>query len=141
MRRLTLRYLMVPVLLALASSACTDDLTTTPTDDTTATTTTTETFSDTLTPNGGKTHTFAVTRSGTVTATLASLSPDNTLTIGLSLGTWNGATCQTVIARDNTQVGNAVVGQASASGILCIRVYDIGRLTEPTSYEVLVVHP
>ena len=66
--------------------------------------------------------------------TLSTLNPDNTLTIGLSLGTWNGESCQTVIARDSTVVGNSIVGTASSSGNFCIRVYDAaGTLTEPTS--------
>jgi len=141
MRRSVFHYLIVPALFALTSAACGDNLTTTPTD-TTPPPTTTETISGTINSNGGATHTFPVTRSGSVTVTLSALRPDNTLTIGLSLGTWNGESCQTVIARDTTVVGNSIVGSASAAGTLCIRVYDAaGKLTEPTSYDVQVTHP
>ena len=87
------------------------------------------------------THTFATARSGSVTVTLSTLSPDNTVTVGLSLGTWNGESCQTVIARDTTKMGESIVGTASAAGSFCIRVYDVGKLTASTSYEVKVVHP
>jgi hypothetical protein len=73
--------------------------------------------------------------------TLSALNPDNTRTVGLSLGTWNGESCQTVIARDTTVVGNSIVGTASASGSFCIRVYDVGKLAESTSYDVQVTHP
>ncbi len=73
--------------------------------------------------------------------TLSALSPDNTVTVGLSLGTWNGESCQTVIARDSTVVGNSIVGAASAAGNFCVRVYDVGKLAAATSYDVQVVHP
>jgi hypothetical protein len=140
MRRSILRYLILPALFALTSTACGDNLTTTiPTD--TTTTTTTETFSGAINPNGGATHSFATTRSGTITVTLTALAPDNTVTVGLSLGTWNGESCQTVIARDSTAVGNSITGTGSASGSFCIRVYDVGKLTASTSYDVQVVHP
>ena len=141
MRRSIPRYLILPALFALTSAACGDNLTTTTPTDTTSTTVT-ETFSGTINPNGGVTHTFTIPRSGSLTATLSALNPDNTLTIGLSLGTWNGESCQTVIARDSTVVGNSIVGTASAAGSFCVRVYDAaGKLTEPTSYDVQVTHP
>jgi hypothetical protein len=140
MRRSISHYLIVPAMFALVSAACGDNLTTTPTD--TSTTTLTDTFSGTITRNGAATHTFNVARSGAVTATLSTLGPDNTVTIGLSLGTWNGESCQVVIARDTAVMGNTIVGTASAAGTFCLRVYDAAdKLREPTSYEVAVVHP
>src|SRR5687768_2963683 len=115
MRRFITHYLIVPALFALTSTACGDSLsTTTPTD--TTTTTTTDTIPGKINPNGGATHTFATARSGSVTVTLSTLSPDNTVTVGLSLGTWNGESCQTVIARDTTKMGESIVGTASAAG-------------------------
>ena len=140
MRRSIFHYLIVLALFAV-TSACGNDLTTTPTD-TTPPPATTKVFSGTIDRNGAFTHPFTAARSGSVTVTLSALNPDNTLTIGLSLGTWNGESCQTVIARDSTVVGNSIVGTASSSGNFCIRVYDAAsRLTEPTSYDVQVVHP
>ena len=141
MRRSISHYLIVPVLFALTSAACGDNLsTTTPTD--TTSTTATETFSGAISRNGAATHTFTTARSGSVTATLSALNPDNTLTIGLSLGTWNGESCQVVIARDSTVVGNSIVGTASAAATFCVRVYDASAsITEQTSYDVQVVHP
>jgi hypothetical protein len=140
MRRSISHYLILPALFALASAACSDDLTTIPIDPTPVTPTT-DTFPGTINPNGGATHQFATARAGPVTVTLSSLSPDETVTVGLSLGTWNGESCQTVIARDSTVAGNSIVGSASAAGILCVRVYDVGKLAAATSYVVQVVHP
>ena len=141
MRRSIPRYLILPALFALTSAACGDNLTTTTPTDTTTTTPVTDTFPGSINPNGGATHTFAAARSGSVTATLSALTPDSTVTVGLSLGTWNGESCQTVIARDSTVVGNSIVGTGSASGSFCIRVYDVGKLTASTSYDVQVIHP
>src|SRR4029453_19335720 len=121
MRRSISHYLIFPALFALASAACGDDITTIPIDPTPVTPTT-DTFPGTINPNGGATHTFATARAGAVTVTLNSLSPDDTVTVGLSLGTWNGESCQTVIARDSTVAGNSIVGCACASGNLWRRV-------------------
>ena len=142
MRRSISHGLMIlPFLFALTSAACDDNTVTTTTPITPPAPPSTDTFSGTINPNGAATHTFATARSGAVTVTLNALRPDNTLTVGLSLGTWNGESCQTVIARDAAVVGNSIVGTASASGNLCIRVYDVGKLAASTSYDVQVVHP
>ena len=140
MRRFISHSLIVLALFALTSAACGDNLTTTTPTDTT-TTTVTETFPGAINPNGGATHTFATARLGSITVTLSALNPDSSVTVGLSLGTWNGESCQTVIARDSTVVGNSIIGTASAAGTFCIRVYDVGKLTASTSYDVQVVHP
>jgi hypothetical protein len=140
MRRLSSRYLIVPILLALAVAGCTDDVTTTPTDPTTPTAITDE-FAGTITVSGAATHTFTVNAAGSVTATLVALSPDDTIHVGFSLGTWNGASCQTVLSRDSASVGNVILGATTAGGILCLRIYDIGEIKEPTSYQLRAVHP
>jgi len=140
MRRLIPLHRTVPILLVVFAAACADDLSTTVTEPTT-TTTTTEVFTGTIGRNGAATHSFTTTRSGSVTASLSSLRPDRTIAVGLSLGTWNGETCQTVIARDRAVVGNAVIGTASSAGTLCVRVYDVGAIVVPTVYVVQVVRP
>lgn len=102
----------------------------------------TETFMGTLTVNGANTHPFQ-SDGGGLTATLIALSPnpDETLAVGLALGTWNGAACQVVIANDSATQGATVAGGASRTGNLCVRIYDVGNLTEAATYEILVEHP
>ena len=140
MTRLTLRLFSV-VLLAFAMTACGDEPET-PTAPT-APTTFTETFSGTLTPNGARTHSFTSQASGTVTATLSALSPDSTVSVGLALGTLNNSgLCQIVLPNDNAVVTSIVSGGVSAIGSLCVRISDVaGTLTQPTNYEIIVVHP
>jgi hypothetical protein len=137
--KLILRTLSV-VMLAIAMSACgeEDDPPTAPTPPTTFT----QTFSGTLTPNGARTHSFATQASGTVTATLSSLAPDATISVGLALGTWNGAVCQILLPNDNAVVTTVVTGGVSAIGSLCVRIADVAAtVMQPTDYEIVVVHP
>lgn len=127
------------VSLALGAAACGEEIQTptTPTEPTTVT----ETFSGTVTVNGAVTHPFATTTTGLVTVTLASLSPEGA-TVGLSLGTWNGASCAIIIANDQAVRTSVVTGTVTTvGGLLCARVYDVGRMTEAASYEVSVTHP
>jgi hypothetical protein len=128
------------VLLALGSAACaSDDPITTP-DDVTPPPTLTETFTETLTVNGGKTFPFVANRAGTVTARYTALAPDDTVTVGLSLGTWNGSTCQIIIANDAAKLNVSVVGTAQQTGQFCARVYDVGLLTAPTDFTIELTH-
>jgi hypothetical protein len=106
--------------------------------------TVTQTFTGTLTRNGGATYQFSSLSRGTITATLTSVSPDSTLAIGIQLGTWNitTSTCQVILANDAATVGTGVVGSVSGVGDLCLRVYDPkGTVTTSQDYSVNVVHP
>jgi hypothetical protein len=133
-----LRFLPLLLLVTLSVPACDDDTTvTTPT----STTTTTDTFSGTLTVNGGTTWQFSSTGRGTLTATLTSVGPDSAAVIGVSVGTWNGTSCQILLANDQATTGSTVIGQVSGVGNLCLRVYDPGTLTAPATYSVNVAHP
>jgi hypothetical protein len=123
----------------MAVACGSDDIPTTP--DTPTIPVTTDTFTGTLTPNGGRTHTFITSRSGSVTATLTSLGPDSGLTVGLLLGTWNGNACATQLAKDNAVQGSSILGAASAAGSICVRIYDVGNLTGPVDYAIAVQHP
>jgi hypothetical protein len=125
--------------LAVLGTACGSSSTpTTPTDSDAVSVT--ESFTDTLTVNGAKTQPFTASRAGTVTATITALSPDATVTVGLSLGTWNGSACQIIIANDAAVLNTVVTGTAQATGNFCVRVYDVGKLTAATDYTLAVTH-
>jgi hypothetical protein len=127
------------LLLAPLAAACGDDNPTTPTAPTPVAVT--ETFSGTLTPNGGRTHEFVVQQAGTVTVRLSALAPDDTINIGLSLGTWNGAVCQAILSNDRAALNATVTGTAQQTGLFCGRVYDAaGSLTTATDYTIDITH-
>jgi len=100
----------------------------------------TETYPGTITVNGAFTQPFAVSTIGTVTAKLTSLAPVDTVTIGLSLGTWNGATCTLIVTNDAAALNTTVTGTAQTIGQFCARVYDVGKLTAATDFTIDITH-
>jgi len=115
----------------------------------------TETFNGTLTPANSVVHSFSTLTGGSVKATLTSVGPDATQTVGFSLGTYNSTTGVCTVVFDNpvalqaTAVFNAT---ASTIGFYCIRLYDNGNVRtltdngtvsdgKPFTYSVTVVHP
>lgn len=103
----------------------------------------TDTFTGTLTRNGATSHPFPITSAGggDVTLTLRTVSPDATAVVGISLGTWNGTSCQAVISNDRAIQGASMLGRATTTGELCARIFDPGTIADPQSYEIEVVHP
>ena len=134
------RALWVPAVLlaALAASGCSDN--SAPSGPTgPPPTAITETFDGTLTVNGAVTQPFVVGTAGTVVVRLAALEPADAV-IGVSIGTWNGVTCQIVIANDNATSGASATGNATSTGNYCVRVYDVGKLTRAAGYQITLIH-
>jgi len=131
------------LLLPLLVAGCGNDEDDTPTSPTTPSPTVTDTFTGTLTRNGGTSHPFPVISAagGDITATLKGVSPDAGTVLGMALGTWNGSGCQAVIANDRAVVNASILGRATSTGQLCLRIYDVGTVVDPQDYEVEVVHP
>ena len=131
---------VVVVAIGAGAAGCGSTTTTTTTTPTTPAVSITETYTGTVAVNGAATFSFGVVAAGAVTATYKSMSPATGATMGLALGTWNGASCQVVIANDNAVVNSTVIGQASAAGNLCVRAYDIGKLTATQTIELSITH-
>jgi hypothetical protein len=127
---------------AVASTACTN--TDEPLLDPTEPTVLTQDFSGTLTQNGAATFPFVVSVSGSVAAILLTLTPDDTVSVGLGIGLWDGTACQSTpgIWNDGAVLGTRVIGQVTGSTSLCARVYDAqGTLPQPTEFTIRVEHP
>lgn len=137
------RRLLGALLLVCAVAGC-DDEPTIPTAPTPGPPVT-DTFTGAVAQNGAGTHDFAVATGGAVTATLKTIGADNTLVVGFSLGNWNStaSSCSIVLANDAATGGSVLTGTMSASGSLCVRIYDVGNVPagSPASYSVEVVHP
>jgi hypothetical protein len=131
--------LLTLVCVLMSAVACGDDEPVTPTAPTPRPEVTVE-FTGALGINGARTHDFNTGGSGLITLTVSELTPNSEAEIGVSLGTWNGATCQIVIARDRATQSAQVVGTAGAAGSYCARVYDAGELKAATDYKITVVH-
>ena len=112
---------------------------------------TTQTFTGLLNPNGANVASFVTETGGAVVATLTSVGPDATQTIGFSMGTFNTAsnTCTTVFDNPAALPSANFNTQASTVGAYCIRVYDNGSVATAVAsgtataftYTVTVVHP
>jgi hypothetical protein len=128
------------VVVATMAGGCDDDTTpTTPTPPVLVT----ETFTGALTVNGAQTHSFTTQAAGSLTATLTTVAPDNTVTVGLSLGIFTPSTnaCQLVVVNTVAVQGTRVTGQASSAGSYCVLINDVGRLTEAANYTIALEHP
>ena len=133
----------IPFLVVLALSAGCDDSTPNPGSPTAPSgSITTETFEGTLNKNGATTFTLATASSGTVTATLVTIAPDATIPVGFSLGTWNGSSCSTSgIFNDNALAGTTILGSVSAAATLCVRAYDVGKISDVVTFKIEISHP
>lgn len=102
----------------------------------------TETLTGTINQNGATTKTFDAKASGTVTATLTDLRPVDTVTVGFSIGTAIGSSCQTSLSNDAAKKGAVLTATAATAGTYCVRVYDVGNVTAdtPINFTVTVVH-
>lgn len=125
---------------ALAAAGCDESAPTAPT--TPEVPVITESFAGTVTVNGAVTHPFVIGTPAAVQATLSNVSAGADAVVGFSLGTWNTdfETCTAIISNDNAVDGRTLVGSATTAGAFCVRVYDVGKLTAPTSYEITVLH-
>jgi hypothetical protein len=98
-------------------------------------------FNGTLIQASAATHRVISRGAGQFTATLTAVLPDPAIAVGLSLGTWNGNSCAVVIDKSSAVQGDLVIGTVTGIGELCVRIYDVGLLVEPITYDITVVHP
>jgi hypothetical protein len=101
----------------------------------------TDTYSGTLSKNGAFTHSFSISTLGSITAAIISLAPDSTQIVGLQLGVWNGTSCTAASSTDTATTGSSITLSASAAGVVCVRLYDVGFIGDPVLYQLQVVHP
>ena len=106
----------------------------------------TETFTGTVSPASGATHSFVTLLGGPVTATLTAVGPDPAKNVGFSLGTFNSTLNVCTSVFDNPAALPAFEFKANATtfGSYCVRIYDNGNITTdniPYSYTITVTHP
>jgi hypothetical protein len=136
MYRVSCRALLLAVAF-VATGACNNNTITPPTPSSPVT----DTYSGTLTKNGAFTHAFSILSLGSITASIVSLSPNSAQIVGLQLGVWNGTSCTAASSTDTATTGSSITLTASAAGVVCVRLYDVGFITDPVLYQLQVVHP
>ena len=104
-----------------------------------------ESFQGTLIPASAGVFTFTSTLTGgSVIATLTTLGPDSTKTVGLSIGTFNGAVCTVILDNPAATQGFSLNATSSSVGTYCVRIYDNGSTTTdniPYTFSITVSHP
>ena len=136
------RGIALVALMALTASCGNDK--TTPT--TPSVVTITETYTGTLIPASAGTFSFTTLTGGSVVATITTLGPDNTKTVGFSLGTFATASKTCTVILDNSAATQSFAFTASTSsiGTYCVRIYDNGSTTTdnvPYTFTITVAHP
>jgi hypothetical protein len=103
-----------------------------------------ETFTGTLPPLGLRSHSFSVSRAGTVEISLTAAGPPDNISIGLGVGTpATGGGCSLLDAIAAAAAPNAQIVGTATPGALCVAVFDPspGLLTADVDYTVIVSHP
>ena len=105
--------------------------------------TVTETFSGSININGAATHNVFTGATGPVTATITSLGESAPAKVGFSIGTLSSVgVCSVVMHKDDAVVNTSLSGTVSTlAGSLCVRIFDVGALTESVPYTFTVAHP
>jgi hypothetical protein len=104
----------------------------------------TETYKGTLIPASAGVFTFTTLTGGTVVSTLTTLGPDNTKTVGFSLGSYSGSVCTVTLDNFAATEGFAFNASTSSIGTYCVRIYDDGSTTAdniPYTFTITVTHP
>jgi hypothetical protein len=135
MRPPFLRALLLIVPLAAAVSGCSSSetfVTPTPAE-------VTESFSGTV-GQGGEAYHAVVARSGSVITTMASIGPDASADIGLSIGILNSFACTALMDNPTAKVGSQLLATTTGTTTLCVHVYDNGTVAADTtrSYELTI---
>jgi len=101
----------------------------------------TETFVGTVGVNGAQTFAFQALSSGFVTATIKTFGPETDMKVGMSIGTFNGVTCQEILTNDSAAQGITITGSVATAAALCVRIRDVDQLTQVNAFEITVIHP
>lgn len=105
--------------------------------------TTTERYVATIGVGGSGFYSFSVSKYGTVNVTLTAVSgiDDPATQLGLGLGVPSGFDCNASTTANASAGTTPQLTTTSEIGVYCVRVYDVGNLTAPMTFDVTIAHP
>jgi hypothetical protein len=124
---------------ALVIAACSDPVP--PAAPTPLPATITETFTGTLPVAGNNFIPFTVQNVGAIKVSLVGLDPG--VPVGIGVGTQSTGVCTAIESKNGVSAGPDVVLNGTATvtgGSFCVSIYDLGALTQPESYTIVVQH-
>ena len=132
-RRDMLRFCVL-ALLAGVATACGGDSASTTAPSTAAT----DTFASRLAVGGAATHAFTISTSSTLTVTLDTISPVVVVGVGFGAADASSGSC-TLTASVETAGGAAdQLTNAVQAGSYCVKIYDIGNLTQTATFSISI---
>lgn len=140
------RSFVIALAAAVMCAACGKDATTSPST-TTETVRGTEVFGGTLGVGSSQFYSFTVAQDGTTDVTLLSLRPVGVLTttlttvVGLGLGTPSGTECALRSALTTAPGLTKQISVATNVSTYCVKIADVGNLTNAVDYTVRILHP
>jgi hypothetical protein len=130
--------------LALLTTACgnKNNSPTTPTR-TPAAPTASERYVSTMGVGGSSFFSFSVAQYGTVNVTLTAVSgfDDPSVAIGLGVGVPSGFDCAPTSTATASAGSTPQLTNVYEIGVYCLRVYDVGNLNGPLTFDVTIAHP
>lgn len=129
------------VVVALLVAGCGDD-NATPTTPSTSTGPATETFSSRLTVQGSAWRLVTASQAGTLSAKLTTASQPSTI-VGFGIGIQNGSTTGCLL-HSQVRVTAGASPQVDARvdpGVYCIKIFDVGTLTDSMGFTITIVRP
>lgn len=128
--------LLLGLVLACATSACSGDSTLTAPSSTAPA----FTFASSFEVNGSASRTFEQLATGAVTVTLSAVSPDLRLGIGIGIPRAEGSGCNLARAVEVSAGASPHITTTAEPGLWCVRVWDVGTVTERVSFTLDVTH-
>jgi hypothetical protein len=99
------------------------------------------TYATTVTANGAAARTFSTYDTGTITATLTNVTPAVALGLGIGIPRSDGGGCLLTTSVEATSSSTPqIVLRADSASTYCLKVYDVGRVTERAEFSVTVTH-
>ena len=101
----------------------------------------TDSFPSLVYPQGANTHYFGVNYSGTLRVTLSGVSPP--VPLGLAIGISGSSSPQCNVYSSQAADAGATLEMSAAvdKGIYCVKVYDVGQITDRVKFALTVIHP
>jgi hypothetical protein len=129
--------------LALLTTACGKNNSPTTPSRTPASPTASERYVATMGVGGSSFYSFSVSQYGTVNVTLTAVSgfDDPSVAIGLGLGVPSGFGCTASTTATASAGSTPQVTNVYEAGVYCLRVYDVGNLNGPLTFDVTIAHP
>lgn len=123
--------------LAMLAVACEDAIITSPSE----TPADVNSFSSVINPGSAASRDFTLTSGGTVAVTLTTTSPTGVaLGLGIGIPRSNGS-CALSAGVQAIAGGAAQIAMTADAATYCAKVYDIGTVTEPTAFTIVISRP